>query len=273
MVLLNYCTFAANFISLSKFRLSDMTIKQLVEAIDARILQGDIIGAFDNFAADNCVTLSGPDDITQSKAQKMEALRWFFNNVATVNQIEMKGYTVGKTTTDSQFVFHFTHQSGNPMVYDEVIRRTWKDGKLVEELYLLGQTLDVEPSASATPAKKAETAKKPTETKTATQETEVKTSAKSAAKSTPAATKADDLTLVEGIGPKIAELLKAAGIVSFADLAASKPAALKAILENAGKRYQMHDPATWPKQAALARDGKKAELEQLQAQLKGGVKS
>ena len=86
----------------------------------------------------------------------------------------------------------------------------------------------------------------------------------------PAQVKADDLTIVEGIGPKIADLLKAAGIATFAQLAASKPAAIKAILETAGKRYQMHDPATWPKQAALARDGKSAELAKLQGELKAG---
>lgn len=249
-----------------------MTIKQLVEAIDAQVVKGDIIGAFETFAAENCVTLSGPNDITHSKAQKMEALRWFFNNVATVNKIELKGCTTGKNTTDSQYVFEFVTQSGQPLLYNEVIRRTWKDGKLVEELYLIGQSLDAEPSASAAPAKQM-TAKKPAETKTEAKATTAKTSAKSGAKATPATAKADDLTLVEGIGPKIADLLKAAGIASFADLAASKPAAIKAILEAAGKRYQMHDPATWPKQAALARDGKKAELEKLQAELKGGVKS
>lgn len=249
-----------------------MTIKQLVEAIDAQVVKGDIIGAFETFAAENCITSSGPNDITHSKAQKMEALRWFFNNVATVNQIELKGYTAGKNTTDSQYVFEFITRNGQPLLYNEIVRRTWKDGKLVEELYLIGQSLDAEPSASATPAKQT-TAKKPAETKTETKTTTAKTSAKGAVKEKPASSVADDLTLVEGIGPKIAELLKAQGIVSFADLAASKPAALKGILEAAGKRYQMHDPATWPKQAALARDGKKAELEKLQAELKGGTKS
>ena len=247
-----------------------MTIKQLTEAIDAQVLTGDIIGAFDKFAAENCITQSGPHDITHSKTQKMEALRWFFNNVATINNIELKGCTVGKTTSDSQFVFHFTANTGQPLKYNEVIRRTWKDGKLMEELYLIGQSLDAEPSASAAPAKKV-TAKTPTD-KTPEPQADKKPATKSAATKVAPVAKTDDLTLVEGIGPKIAELLNNAGITTFAQLATSKPAALKAILDAAGKRYQMHDPATWPKQASLARDGKKAELEKLQAELKGGVK-
>lgn len=256
-----------------------MTLKQLVEAIDAQILKGDIIGAFNTFAADNCVTLSAPDDITTSKAQKVEALNWFFSNVASVNRIERLGYTVGKDSTDSRFVFEFTNRQGTPLVYDEVIRRSWKNGQLVEERYLLGQDLvENEPAAAAAPkAAKADTAKKAAEPKAdakpaAKKAAESKADAKPAAKSakTQVAAKADDLTLVEGIGPKIAELLNQAGITTFAQLASAKPTAIKSILETAGKRYQMHDPATWPKQAALARDGKTAELAKWQGELKAG---
>jgi len=82
--------------------------------------------------------------------------------------------------------------------------------------------------------------------------------------------KADDLTKIEGIGPKIAGLLKADGIASFKALAASKPDNVKNILLKAGSRYQMHHPTTWPKQAQLAADGKWKALEKLQAELSGG---
>ncbi|HOY70307.1 MAG TPA: helix-hairpin-helix domain-containing protein [Methylotenera sp.] len=82
--------------------------------------------------------------------------------------------------------------------------------------------------------------------------------------------KKDDLTIVEGIGPKIAELLIADGIVTFADLANAKVEAIAAILAKAGSRYSTHKPDTWPQQAALARDGKMDELKALQDALDGG---
>ncbi len=82
--------------------------------------------------------------------------------------------------------------------------------------------------------------------------------------------KKDDLTIVEGIGPKIAELLIADGIVTFADLASAKVEAIAAILEKAGSRFSTHKPDTWPQQAALARDGKMDELKALQDVLDGG---
>jgi large subunit ribosomal protein L17 len=85
-----------------------------------------------------------------------------------------------------------------------------------------------------------------------------------------ATNKADDLKIVEGIGPKIEELLHAAGILTFDQLANASYDTVKEILNNAGSRYTMHDPTTWGNQAALARDGKMDELKKLQDELKGG---
>ena len=80
----------------------------------------------------------------------------------------------------------------------------------------------------------------------------------------------DNLRLIEGIGPKIEGLLNDAGINSFLELKSSKVDFLKAILEDAGSRYRMHNPTTWGEQAALAADGKMKELKAWQDKLKGG---
>ena len=91
-------------------------------------------------------------------------------------------------------------------------------------------------------------------------------SAKAAAK----AAQGDDLTKVEGIGPKIAELLAADGIDSFAKLAKADADTLKGILEAAGSNFATHDPTTWPQQAGLVAEGKFDELKALQDELQGG---
>ncbi len=83
----------------------------------------------------------------------------------------------------------------------------------------------------------------------------------------------DDLTVIEGIGPKIAELLAADGITTFAALAATPADRLKEILLAGGRRFAIADPATWPQQAALAASGDKAGLAALQESLKGGRKA
>jgi predicted flap endonuclease-1-like 5' DNA nuclease len=81
----------------------------------------------------------------------------------------------------------------------------------------------------------------------------------------------DDLKIVEGIGPKIEELLHNAGIKTYFQLASANVEQLSAILEAAGPRYQMHNPSTWAQQANLAYTGQWNELKILQDQLNKGV--
>jgi predicted flap endonuclease-1-like 5' DNA nuclease len=80
----------------------------------------------------------------------------------------------------------------------------------------------------------------------------------------------DDLKIIEGIGPKIAEILAAAGISTFRQLADADVATIKAILVKGGPRYATANPATWPRQAEFAAAGKHAELEAYQATLAAG---
>lgn len=81
---------------------------------------------------------------------------------------------------------------------------------------------------------------------------------------------AHNLQKIEGIGPKIAGILNAHGIHTFADLAEAAIEELQKCLEEAGPRYRLANPETWPAQARLAADGKWLELDELQSRLKGG---
>jgi large subunit ribosomal protein L27 len=80
----------------------------------------------------------------------------------------------------------------------------------------------------------------------------------------------DDLKVVEGIGPKIEELIKAEGITTWAQLAETSVEKIQEILTAAGPRYKMHNPGSWPTQSKLAADGKWDELNALKAELDGG---
>lgn len=80
----------------------------------------------------------------------------------------------------------------------------------------------------------------------------------------------DDLKVVEGIGPKIEQLLKNAGIQTHRELAESSVERIQAVLEAAGDRFKLADPGTWPKQARLAADEQWEELKKYQDHLQGG---
>lgn len=81
----------------------------------------------------------------------------------------------------------------------------------------------------------------------------------------------DDLTLLVGIGPKIAGVLRQAGIATFGQLSKADPTRLREVLQAANLR--LADPATWPEQARLAAVGKWDELKEYLARVRAGQKS
>ncbi|SNR56556.1 LSU ribosomal protein L21P [Maribacter sedimenticola] len=118
--------------------------------------------------------------------------------------------------------------------------------------------------AKKTETKKAEPKAKKTDGKAAP----VDVSVASKPKAKKATAKGDDLKKIEGIGPKIAETLNAAGISTFAELAKTDAAKISEIIADVRGN---HVTDTWPKQAQLAADGKWDELQKWQDELDGGV--
>jgi large subunit ribosomal protein L21 len=83
----------------------------------------------------------------------------------------------------------------------------------------------------------------------------------------------DDLEKIEGIGPKIAELMSSAGITTFAQLAGTPVDRLRGILAAAGSSFATHDPGTWPEQAALAAKGDWVAFKALTDELVAGKRA
>lgn len=86
-------------------------------------------------------------------------------------------------------------------------------------------------------------------------------------------TKADDLVIIEGIGPKIAQVLANNGITSFAQLAKAEPPVIQEMLKKSRGRFSLAKPETWPQQAELAAAGDWDALKKLQNELHGGAKT
>ena len=80
----------------------------------------------------------------------------------------------------------------------------------------------------------------------------------------------DDLKIIEGIGPKIEEICRTAGIRTWRDLAAASPTHLREVLLAAGPGFRVHEPKSWPVQARLLAEGRWTEFAELAESLSGG---
>jgi len=130
------------------------------------------------------------------------------------------------------------------------------------------KALKAKKTAAPKAEKKAAPAKKDAPAKEAKSAAPKAEKAAAPAKEAKASGWADDLTKIEGIWPKIAEVMAANWVKTFEDLSASKVGDLRTIL--ADNKLSQHDPKTWKKQATLAKNGKWDELKVLQDELDWG---
>ncbi len=79
----------------------------------------------------------------------------------------------------------------------------------------------------------------------------------------------DDLTIVEGIGPSVAEVCATAGITTWRQLAETDVATLERILATAGEPVASLDPSSWPRQAGLLAAGRWEDFTDLTRRLDG----
>ncbi len=191
-----------------------------------------------------------------------------FNNWSWENGYKMKAGKKEFTTAveiEAGKAYEFRY-----LIDNHIWENDWAADNYVETPFygITNSVISLEKVAAKATAKRTTAAKKTNGKPAPTPKAKPK-----AAPAAKKAAKADNLTKIEGIGPKIAGLLKAEKIVTFADLAKAKISTLQSILDAAGKRYQMHDPSTWAEQAKLASKGDWTTLTKLQDKLKGGKRA
>ena len=200
------------------------------------------------------------------RLQTEEGKKVTFDNVLLLD--DGKNVTVGAPAIDGAAVEAkvIKHLRGDKVI---VFHKKRRKGYKKKNGHRQSFTEIVIESIVAKGAKKAEPAKKE-EKPAAKQETPVAKSVASKPKAAKAKAAADDLKKVEGIGPKIAETLNAAGITTFAELAKSTPEKISEIIADVRGN---HVTDTWPAQAKLAAEGKWDELKKWQDELDGGKES
>jgi predicted flap endonuclease-1-like 5' DNA nuclease len=81
----------------------------------------------------------------------------------------------------------------------------------------------------------------------------------------------DNFEIIEGIGPKINDVLHAAGVHTFNQLGTMEIAAISKILDAAGPNFKLANPESWSAQARLCASGSWEALKKMQDELVAGV--
>ena len=110
-------------------------LQTLETKLNALIGKGEMIEAVEQFYADDCVYQEGnqPPRTGGKKAHK-EHLSHLFKTVKTVNALTLHGQSIGGGITMNDCTFNLTTNNG-PILWNEVFRRRWQNGKVVSERY------------------------------------------------------------------------------------------------------------------------------------------
>ena len=197
---------------------------------------------------DGKVTIGAP--VIKGAAVTAKILRHLKGDkVIVFKKKRRKGYRVknGHRQYMSEIQIESIVASGSKVKSTKVVSKK-EEGNEIDVNTLINKT--VEKSETKKPTAKKEKVAKEVKPKAAPKKTEVK---KSATKKSDK--KRDDLKKIEGIGPKIEEHFNNGGIFTWEELANTEVSRLQEILTEAGPRYKMHNPGSWPKQARMAADG------------------
>ena len=114
-----------------------MNVANLNTELNALVLKGDMITAVTNYFADDSRTLDHTGTIIENKAGHLAKMEGFLGGIAKVNGITLHHVVAGEDISFSEFTFDFDMKDGSKILWHEILRRIWKDGKIIEESYFI----------------------------------------------------------------------------------------------------------------------------------------
>lgn len=112
-----------------------MELLNIVSKMDGMILQGQIPQAVEQFFATNAVTKDFDGTETKNKTEMLQKMDVFLGGIQQVNGITLHHAAVNDRVSMSEFTFDFDMKDGSQILWHEIIRREWQNGKVVNEQY------------------------------------------------------------------------------------------------------------------------------------------
>lgn len=112
------------------------TTQQREVALNAQIQAGDVLGALKEFYADNVEMREGSSpEATVGKQENLSRLEEFLGSLKQFNGATLHSYAVGDDVSMSEWTFDMVGGDGSPIIWNEVIRRQWRNGAVTDERY------------------------------------------------------------------------------------------------------------------------------------------
>lgn len=95
---------------------------------------GKILDALERFYDDDCTFQEGNQPVRRGRKAQHDHLSGFFATLKKFNGATLHSQGVGANTTLTEWTFDMVGPNG-PIVWNEILRRQWENGKVVSERY------------------------------------------------------------------------------------------------------------------------------------------
>lgn len=109
-------------------------LKQLDDQLNEMTAKGQILDALGEFYSPDCIFQEGNAEPRVGRATQHAHLSRFFDTLTAFNGATLRSQGVGEGVTLSEWTFDMLGADG-PILWNEVLRREWADGKVVSERY------------------------------------------------------------------------------------------------------------------------------------------
>jgi hypothetical protein len=111
-----------------------MSIADIDNKLNEVVKQGKMLEALTEFYDENCTFQEGNDTPRVGRQTQHDHLSNFFSTLKGFNGATLHNQGVGDDTTLTEWTFDMVGPDG-PIVWNEILRRQWKNGKVVSERF------------------------------------------------------------------------------------------------------------------------------------------
>jgi SnoaL-like domain len=115
-----------------------MDLKARVEDLNQLVLDGKMMEAFEKYYANDIVMQEINMDPVSGKDANREREKKWLSGITEFRGAEVKNVAVGDDVTMVEWFMDYSHKEYGDVKLDQVTVQTWKDGKIVKEIFYHG---------------------------------------------------------------------------------------------------------------------------------------
>ena len=111
------------------------SLNEIFSSKNEMVRKGQIVNATEKYFASNAKTTDFDGTVTNCKSEMLTKMQGFASAIANVNGITLHHASLNGNVSFAEFTFDFDMKDGSKILWHEIIRSVWENGKIVEEQY------------------------------------------------------------------------------------------------------------------------------------------